>query len=1064
MTADTALSSKQGGPAASRMRATALLGALLAAIAILFAVAAPNASAMNVGMMWSGGGYEAVDEEMEAIKRSGASALRYQLNWGVQALRKVTNPGDIWGPYDKVFQHAWERGIRVNPYLYGRLDGSGRLPQPSEWEPQGSPWETWIYEVVQRYGHGGSFWAGKANPLPVITWEIWNEPNAGWNGVDGKDVNPGYFARFLQRTSNALAEAQAPWGTTTLFGGLLTLSNGTTENGEETMTTTKFLTEAHAAVPSLGNHYTAMALHPYAFTANSGGAPANTTEVQQVRDKVRTNIEALRSTLNSLTGTLAKSIWVNELGWPVDEGQGGIEGEPNIPYVPPHIQAELIGYCFNMMRNQTSLFVSDAYYYNYRDIPPAGWAYDAGLRAEPKLDPSDPHGVRVLGIFRPAWTSFQQQTGAAAWPVPPGATTMPQTNVQHDQATLRGDVNPNGLRSYYRFQWGTSTSYGNTTVDGQAGFGSGSVSKQTMINGLTPNTTYHYRFVVTNQNGETGFGSDRTFKTPEIVKTPTATTEAATGVTESGAKLRGNVNPNGLATTYQFEYGTTTAYGSKAPTSPSSIGSGTSGVEVSETIGSLAADTTYHFRVVATNAEGTAYGADKTFKTSPPDTTAEDLAGMAVIQPFNGSSASRANFNSNWGKLGWAAGKGEDTTSGWRPVAAFPTVQGAFSNVSVSDEKGAAAVATMAANPGIAERYFSLWLDMGNATVSTRSGYELRFTYVSANNYSVNLSKWSGGTQTALASKANVTFANGNSLAFVDKGSSVSGWINTGSGYSELLGASDSTFSSGNAGVQGAGNISRLVDFKVGSLLPNTTSEPGTSSTWNLRNSNSGGSPDMSIQFGVESKKEVVGDWNGDGTSTIGTFSASTGIWKLRNSNGPGPADVLVTFGGGSFSTPIVGDWNGDGIDTIGAFNPSTRDWRLRNSNLEGPADKAFQYGGSSSVPVSGDWDGIGADGIGVFYPNSGNWHLRHCICGGNPDYAFQYGGSSSKPIVGNWDAKGADGIGVYYTSPGHWHLRHCMCGGNPDYAFQYGGGPWTTPVTGDWNGNGADTIGVVND
>jgi DNA-binding beta-propeller fold protein YncE len=96
---------------------------------------------------------------------------------------------------------------------------------------------------------------------------------------------------------------------------------------------------------------------------------------------------------------------------------------------------------------------------------------------------------------------------------------------------------------------------------------------------------------------------------------PTATTEAASAVSDKGATLNATVDPNGLSSTYQFEYGTTTAYGSKAPASPKSIGSGTSGVKVAETIEGLIPSTTYHYRVIATNAEGTAYGEDATFTT-----------------------------------------------------------------------------------------------------------------------------------------------------------------------------------------------------------------------------------------------------------------------------------------------------------------------------------------------------------------------------------------------------------------------------------------------------------------
>lgn len=97
---------------------------------------------------------------------------------------------------------------------------------------------------------------------------------------------------------------------------------------------------------------------------------------------------------------------------------------------------------------------------------------------------------------------------------------------------------------------------------------------------------------------------------------PEATTEASSNIKGTEATLNGKVNPQATNTTYQFEYGTTTSYGSKAPASPESAGSGTVDVSVSETISGLTPGATYHFRLAATSAAGTVYGGDKTFTTS----------------------------------------------------------------------------------------------------------------------------------------------------------------------------------------------------------------------------------------------------------------------------------------------------------------------------------------------------------------------------------------------------------------------------------------------------------------
>jgi hypothetical protein len=92
---------------------------------------------------------------------------------------------------------------------------------------------------------------------------------------------------------------------------------------------------------------------------------------------------------------------------------------------------------------------------------------------------------------------------------------------------------------------------------------------------------------------------------------PTTTTGMSTKVTTSSATLNGTVNPNGLSTTYYFEWGAATAYGNTIPSTPASAGSGTSGVHVSADITGLSPDTRYHYRLVAVSSAGTSYGSDR---------------------------------------------------------------------------------------------------------------------------------------------------------------------------------------------------------------------------------------------------------------------------------------------------------------------------------------------------------------------------------------------------------------------------------------------------------------------
>ncbi len=88
---------------------------------------------------------------------------------------------------------------------------------------------------------------------------------------------------------------------------------------------------------------------------------------------------------------------------------------------------------------------------------------------------------------------------------------------------------------------------------------------------------------------------------------------AETGVSE--VKLGALVSPGGIQTTYRFEYGPTSAYGSSTPFPEGSVGEGLESHAVWAAASGLAPGSTYHYRVVASNELGTVYGPDQTFTT-----------------------------------------------------------------------------------------------------------------------------------------------------------------------------------------------------------------------------------------------------------------------------------------------------------------------------------------------------------------------------------------------------------------------------------------------------------------
>jgi len=239
---------------------------------------------------------------------------------------------------------------------------------------------------------------------------------------------------------------------------------------------------------------------------------------------------------------------------------------------------------------------------------------------------------------------------------PPTAVTSPATGVGPGTATLGGTVNPNGQPTTWYVEYGTSTGYGTKTATVDAGSGTSPKAVSTGVGGLAAGKRYHFRLVATSSAGTT-LGADATFVTAEP---PTVTTSGASSIGSTGARLNGKVDPNGRSTTYFFDYGTTTAYGSK--TSSSSAGSGSSSTSISKSVTGLKPGTTYHFRLVATSDAGTVVGADRVFTTqSAPSVT---TGPATAIGPS--SAALGGSVNPNGRSTSWYVEYGASTTYGSR--------------------------------------------------------------------------------------------------------------------------------------------------------------------------------------------------------------------------------------------------------------------------------------------------------------------------------------------------------------------------------------------------------------
>lgn len=209
----------------------------------------------------------------------------------------------------------------------------------------------------------------------------------------------------------------------------------------------------------------------------------------------------------------------------------------------------------------------------------------------------------------------------------PDAATEPATAISSSGATFHGSVSAGGgepatcLFQYVTAAHFVTEGFANpesaACVPGGPFTGAGVTSVSATVGELNGGTSYHYRLVVANSLGSTR-GADQPFSTLG----PSVVSEGISQISESSAVFEATIIPHEKPTTYRFQYvnqaqweATRFASASDAPVGGMEIGSGTAGIVVSQAVHGLAPGTGYHVRVVATNPDGSGFGADLSFET-----------------------------------------------------------------------------------------------------------------------------------------------------------------------------------------------------------------------------------------------------------------------------------------------------------------------------------------------------------------------------------------------------------------------------------------------------------------
>jgi Tol biopolymer transport system component len=231
------------------------------------------------------------------------------------------------------------------------------------------------------------------------------------------------------------------------------------------------------------------------------------------------------------------------------------------------------------------------------------------------LQPDTDYLVRATADTANGVTTTDEVAFRTLPELPPAVTIQDVADITHVGARFIGEVDPNGTTTSYHFEYRRTQDPGWTSVpavDADASDRGEPLPVSLPVSDLSPSTEYAVRLVASNTHGSDTSGEE-IFNT--LAPQPPIITR--TGVSEVGttAILRARINPNASATTYHFEYGHSNTYGTQIPITDAALGSGLTSIKVSKELGGLDANTTYHFRVVATSAAGQTASPDAIFST-----------------------------------------------------------------------------------------------------------------------------------------------------------------------------------------------------------------------------------------------------------------------------------------------------------------------------------------------------------------------------------------------------------------------------------------------------------------
>jgi len=266
---------------------------------------------------------------------------------------------------------------------------------------------------------------------------------------------------------------------------------------------------------------------------------------------------------------------------------------------------------------------------------------------------------------------------------------------------------------------------------------------------------------------------------------------------------------------------------------------------------------------------------------------------------------------------------------------------------------------------------------------------------------------------------------------------------------------------------------------------------PANPQQWHLADSAAGAVRSFHTGVVPAGWAPLTGDWDGDGRDSVGFYDPAGRRFHLYPATADGetqPTIIDASGVGAGTWLPIRGDWDGDGTDTVGLYNPATNLFKLSNAEGTFAADAAaglVEFAAShwrngsrlpaTFKPLAGDWDGDGRDNVGLYSPASNHFWLTFredawagSVADGLRIFRPQISNllpATWLPLAGDWNGDGVAGVGFYDPATRTFQLHNRLDGAMTSVITarsRYAGPAWR-PITGDWDGDGRDSQGTYN-